>query len=386
MNILTRSIQKELNHYYKLIRSGEFELTHISNSAFTQARAKLKHTAFVELSDRVTDEFYNEAPWMSWHGRRVLSVDGSTVCLPDHPDLRKVYGTHQLGSGKREKLMARISHLYDPLNKMVLHATIAKYRKSEKALCEEHLDSIQSGDVVLFDRYYASVWLFLVLEKMGADFVMRLNEKHWKAAKDLIKEDAEDRIVEFQVSPEHLHFLRKYGVTDTKIKCRLVRIKLQSGANMVLCTSIKEKNIYSLGDIAQVYGKRWGIEESYKFLKCRLDIANFSGKTPHAILQDFYVKIFLSNLCTLVTLEQELKLEQGHKKGGKKLRYRLNRTFAISSFKDLPIFIFIKRKLKQALDAFYSVVKKALSPVRENRSFPRRTSIRKLSPTNYKPI
>jgi hypothetical protein len=386
MNILTRSIQKELNHYYKLIRSGEFELTHISNSAFTQARAKLKHTAFVELSDRVIDEFYNEAPWMSWHGRRVLSVDGSTVCLPDHPDLREVYGTHQLGSGERKKVMARISHLYDPLNKMVLHATIGKYKKSEKSMCEEHLDSIQSGDVVLFDRYYASVWLFLVLEKMGVDFVMRLNEKHWNAAKDLIKDDADDRMVEFQVSPEHLHFLKKYGVTNTKIKCRLVRVKLQSGANMVLCTSMKEKEAYSWNDIAQVYGKRWGIEESYKFLKCRLDIANFSGKTPHAILQDFHVKIFLSNLCTLVTLEQELKLEQEHKKGGKKLRYRLNRTFAISSFKDLPIFIFLKRKLKQALDAFYSVVKKALSPIRENRSFPRRTSIRKLTPTNYKPI
>lgn len=386
MNILTRSVQKELNHYYKLIRSGEFELTHISNSAFTQARAKLKHTAFVELSDRVIDEFYNEAPWMSWHGRRVLSVDGSTVCLPDHPDLRKVYGTHRLGSGKREKLMARISHLYDPLNKMVLHATIAEYKKSEKSLCEGHLDSIQSGDVVLFDRYYASVWLFLVLEKMGVDFVMRLNEKHWNAAKDLIKDNAQDRIVEFQVSPEHLHFLKKYGVPNTKIKCRLVRIKLQSGGNMVLCTSMKENEVYSGDDIGRVYGKRWGIEESYKFLKCRLDIANFSGKTPHAILQDFYVKIFLSNLCTLVTLEQELKLEEEHKKGGKKLKYRLNRTFAISSFKDIPIFIFLKRKIKQALDAFYSVIKKALSPVRENRSFPRRTSIRKLSPTNYKPI
>ena len=155
---------------------------------------------------------------------------------------------------------------------------------------------------------------------------------------------------------------------------------------MVLCTSMKDDDIYSPDDIAQVYGKRWGIEESYKFLKCRLDIANFTGKTPHAILQDFYVKIFLSNLCTLVTLEQELKLEEEHNNGRKKLRYRLNRTFAISSFKDLPIFIFLKGKLKQALTAFYSVVKKSLSPVRENRLFPRRTSIRKLSPTNYKPI
>ena len=385
MNLLSRSIQKELNHYYRLMRSGEFELTHISNSAFTQARAKLKHTAFMELSERVVDEFYNEAPWMSWHGRRVLSIDGSPVCLPYHSELKKVYGTHALGSGKREKLMARISHLYDPLNKMVLHGTIAEYKKSEMSLCEGHLDSIQSGDVVLFDRYYASVWLFMVLEKIGADFVMRLKEKQWKAAKSLMKDQAQDRIVEFEVSQEHLHLLKKYGVINTKIKCRLVRVKQQSGEDMVLCTSMKENQIYSADDIAKVYSKRWGIEESYKFLKCRLDLTNFSGRTPHAILQDFYVKIFLSNLCTLVTLEQELKLEK-QQKGGQKKKCQIHRTFALSSFKDLPIFIFLKRKLKQALDAFYKLIKQALSPVRENRSFPRRTSIRKLSPTNYKPI
>jgi hypothetical protein len=59
MTLLSKSIQKELNHYYRLMQSGEFELAQISNSAFTQARAKLKHTAFIELSDRVVEEFYD---------------------------------------------------------------------------------------------------------------------------------------------------------------------------------------------------------------------------------------------------------------------------------------------------------------------------------------
>lgn len=386
MNVLTKSIQKELNHYYKLIHDGEFDLPQISKSAFTQARAKLKHTAFVELSDRVIDEFYSEAPWMSWYGRRVLSVDGSTVCLPDSDSLRAVYGEHRLGAGDRQKVMARISQLYDPLNKIIVHALIDKYRKSEKSLCEEHLDHIQSGDVVLFDRYYPSVWLFLVLEKIGADFVMRLNEKHWNAAKELIRDKCNDRIVEFKVSPEHLPLLKKYGVSRTTITCRLVREKLDKGGEMVLCTSLKEKDVYDKDALVAVYRKRWGIEESYKFLKCRLDIQNFTGKTPHAILQDFYVKIFLSNLLTLVTLEQELMLEEEDKTNGKKFKYKLNRTFAISNFKDLPIFIFLKKKLRQALDAFQRIIKTALLPIRDNRTFPRRTSIRKLSPAYYKPI
>jgi len=187
MNVITKSVQKELNHYYKLIQSGQFDIQHISKSAFTQARAKLKHTAFVELNDQLVNEFYNEAPWMSWNGRRTLSVDGSTMVLPDSPSLREVYTAHRFGAGEREKLIARISHLYDPLNKMIIHASVGKYTDSEKELCKGHLDFIQSGDIVLGDRYYASVWLFLVLQKIGADFVVRLNEEHWTAAKQLLK-------------------------------------------------------------------------------------------------------------------------------------------------------------------------------------------------------
>lgn len=386
MNVVTRSIQKELNHYYKLIKSGDFDLQHVSQGAFTQARAKLKHTAFIELSDRVVDEFYNEAPWMSWHGRRVLSVDGSTIALPNSDSLREEYTAHRFGAGEREKLIARISHLYDPLNKIIVNASIGKYRDSEKSLCEQHLDSIQSGDVVLFDRYYPSIWLFLVLEKIGADFVMRLNEQHWTAAKKLLAGNVNEKTEEFSVSSNHLNMLEKYQVGETKIKCRLIRYRLENGEQMVLCTSLKEREVYDRQEIFDLYAKRWGIEESYKFLKCRLDIENFTGKTPHAILQDFYVKVLLSNLCSLVMLEKEIQLEDDERKGGRKHKYQLNRTFALSNFKDLPIFIFLKRKIKQALDAFNLIVQRAITPVRPNRSFPRRSSPRKLSKMNYKPI
>lgn len=386
MNVISKSIQKELNHYYKLIRSGDFDFQHVSKGAFTQARAKLKHTAFIELSNRVVDEFYNEAPWMSWYGRRVLSVDGSTLALPDSDSLREEYSAHRFGAGEREKLIARISHLYDPLNKIIVNACIGKYTDSEKSLGEQHLDSIQSGDVVLFDRYYPSAWLFLVLQKLGADFVIRLNEEHWTAAKKLLNGNVNEKTEEFSVSANHLDLLEKYQVNERKIKCRLIRYRLENGEKMVLCTSLKERENYDRQSIFDLYGKRWGIEESYKFLKCRLDMENFTGKTPHAILQDFYVKVLLSNLCTLAMLEKEIQLEDNNQKGGRKHKYQLNRTFAISNFKDLPIFIFLKQKIKLALDAFNQIVQRALSPVRPNRSFPRRSSPRKLSKMNYKPV
>jgi hypothetical protein len=386
MNIITRSIQKELNHYYKLLRSGEFDIQEISKSAFTQARAKLKHTAFIELSDMVVEEFYNHSPWMSWFGRRVLSIDGSTIQLPDSPSLREVYTVHRFGAGEREKILAQISHLYDPLNNIVLHASMGRYVDSEMSLCKTHFDSLEAGDVLLLDRYYAAAWLMLVLQKTGVDFVIRLNEKNWKAAQDLLAGKVNEKTAEFQVYSQHYKLLEEYGISERKIKCRLIRTTLKNGEKMVLCTSLTDRAAYERDQIVELYAKRWGIEENYKFLKSRLDLENFTGKTPHAILQDFYVKVLLSNLCTLVTLDEQIKQERRDNDNFRKHAYRLNRTFALSSLKDLPVFIFLKRKLKQALEAFRAIVGKALVPIRPNRSFPRRSSPRKLSKMNYKPI
>jgi len=45
--------------------------------------------------------------------------------------------------------------------------------------------------------------------------------------------------------------------------------------------------------IINLYRQRWGVEEAFKTLKARLDVIHFSGKTLHAVQQDFYANVFL---------------------------------------------------------------------------------------------
>jgi hypothetical protein len=386
MNLLTKSIQKELNHFFKLIRSEDFDINEVSKSAFTQARAKLKAEAFVELSELITQDFYDKMPWMSWLGHRILSCDGSTMVLPDSPQLREQYSTHAFGSGEREKIIARISQLYDPLNDMILHASVGKYTDSEKSLNDSHLPYVQSGDVILMDRYYAAIWLFKVLQGKGAHFVCRLNESHWKVARQMVANGEREKQVEFTVSRNHLGILQHHGIEETKITCRLIALPLKNGDTMVLCTSLLDQEKYSATLVLDLYKKRWGIEESFKVIKCRLDVENFTGKTPRAVLQDFHVKIFLSNLCSFLTLQQQLKIERQASDGAKKHPYKINRSFALSTLKDFPVYFFLKKSIKRALHAFHEAIIRCLSIIRPGRTFQRRPTVRKHSKMNYKPI
>ena len=62
----------------------------VTAAAFTKARAKLKHTAFIELNrEAVVGVCYGEGDYKRYKGFRVLGIDGSKLLLPDTLDLEQ---------------------------------------------------------------------------------------------------------------------------------------------------------------------------------------------------------------------------------------------------------------------------------------------------------
>ena len=49
LNMLKRSLQDELDEFFRAIQRNEVSERLVTKSAFTQARKKFKHTAFIEL-------------------------------------------------------------------------------------------------------------------------------------------------------------------------------------------------------------------------------------------------------------------------------------------------------------------------------------------------
>jgi len=87
INKSNKSIQNSLNDM-KLNKNIDFK---VSNSAYTQARAKLKHTAFIELSDKTVELFYEDGEYNRYKGFRVLAIDGSITILPNSEDIKKEF-------------------------------------------------------------------------------------------------------------------------------------------------------------------------------------------------------------------------------------------------------------------------------------------------------
>lgn len=173
----TKSLQSRLNTF--LPKLGKTQLT-VDKSAYSRARAKLKHTAFIELNQvAVVATMYEDGDHQTWQGHRVLAVDGSKLQLPDNPDTRVAFGTWSYWTQQKDKdisgtrTMALGSVLYDVLNRVAVDARLERYDAYEVDIAKEHLKYTQRGDLIIYDRGYCTFkrYRHAFISNLGNDLV-----------------------------------------------------------------------------------------------------------------------------------------------------------------------------------------------------------------------
>ena len=117
--------------------------------------------------------------------------------------------------------------------------------------------------------------------------------------------------------------------------------------------------------------KRWGIETKYNDVKNKLEIENFTGYSPDAILQDFYATMFLANLAGVLEYDLHEEIEAAHTKPENLYDYRMNIAMTISELKRTVVEMLAttSRLKRERLYAQMTIrLTKAVVPVRPNRS------------------
>lgn len=71
----------------------------------------------------------------------------------------------------------------------------------------------------------------------------------------------------------------------------MIKIILEDGNIGILFTSLLDPIKYKIAGFGEFYHFKWNHEESYKLMKNKYEINNFSGKKEIAVEQDFHAKI-----------------------------------------------------------------------------------------------
>ncbi len=366
LNMVNGSVQSELSRFFQVIQNQPVATHGVSTAAFSKARNKFSFTAFKELNQHLTTEFYDTESARRWHGLRLLAVDGSVIPLPDREELHNYFGKSR---GFASHPSARLSQLYDISNKLTLDVQVAPHAVGERSLAMRHLDCAQEGDLVLYDRGYPANWLFTLHQESKIHFCARAPVDFSNIIKEFLVSGVCDAQFEFPCIEKSLRKCRKLGLPTSPLTLRLVRIELKGKEPEVLMTSLVDRDQFPYEVFKDLYHQRWFVEEDYKLMKSRLEVENFSGLSVEAIKQDVHAKVLTKNIAAIAVYEADSIAKEiySHRKRG----YRINFTYALSQLKDNVIRFVLQLVPPEITALLIRQIAKVVNALRPERSFPR---------------
>ena len=348
------SLQAGLNAFFDAQKDRQIEY---SKQAFSKGRKRIKPEAFQELFQRVVDSFYEKAELTGWKGYQLFGIDGTRLNLPCTNELAELYGV-QTSQGAPQ-VQALVSCVYDLLNGMIVDTRFAPCRSSERAAAKDMIGSFRLKTVLkpvfIMDRGYPAAELIDAIVSSGYHFMMRCPTEFLRS----MKLPEQDNTVE-----------HRFAKLKHSLKLRVLKIQLSNGNIEYLATNIFDPQI-TLDDFKWAYRKRWGIETKYNDVKNKLEIENFTGYSPDAILQDFYATMFLTALAGVLEYDLREEIEAAHTKPENRHAYKLNVAMTISELKRTVVEMLstASRRKRERLYAHMAVrLTKAVVPVRPGRS------------------
>ena len=375
-----KSIQRHLHEFLDELSQGAL-FEPLTSGAVTHARAKLKESAFIELNQScVLPVIYGpEHPIHRWRGLRLLGVDSSLLRLPQSQKLGEHFGwkeaRNQKGATGTRYPEARLSVVYDVLNRVGLETRLEPSTLGEVALAIEQVVCLQSGDVVINDRGFSGFLYFAWILHQRAHFIGRCSKGSFLDAQLMfgLNRSNQSKTVWLHCPPTQKAECQRLEL-PLKIKVRFVSVRLPSGELEVLATSLLDQTLYPTEEFLRVYHWRWEHETFHLMLKSRLELENFSGETLEAVRQEVHAAVLMANLESLLSEPAQAALtEQNSPAIHPRQINRANSYHALKDqvldllYRDVPASTVINQLMK--------LFKGSPVPVRPDRKVPRRPRI-----------
>lgn len=293
-------------------------LSDVSLSAISQGRQKIRFLLYSHVFYRMNDLFSSEDD-KTFHGWRLLSVDGSELSVsPDGNDM-STYGGSKKGS-KHHFYLA--NPLYDVLNHVYLDLVMQPGSQKNEDSAFLELAQRYEGEKAIFicDRGYEALMTFYRLNQTDKHFVIRIKDE--SSSTSILKHyptpDTEEYDIPFDVTLtcknnshvkanwETCKYISSYskhpefqnGVTELPLHGRVVRYKtvcegIESFITLFTNLPFDE---FTTEDLCEIYRLRWQIELSYRDIKERIGLKDVHGRKKELVIGEVFAKMTLYNL------------------------------------------------------------------------------------------
>lgn len=266
-----------------------------TDNAVIKARLRLGVEPVIALFQRLSGRATASIP--TWNGLYTYTVDSVHFLMPDSPENVREFGKHK--SSRRNQTafpQMKVVALIATHVRMVRDFIIGGCNDPERPSCEEFLAHLGPTDLLLLDRGYHAVWLFLKCMEKGVHFICRASSSYRPKIISVLGRG--DYLVELcariPIEPNARRGREK--------RCRRVRIVLRMIVSYVgrhkpvsILTDLGDRTIYPALEMARFYHERWECELAHDELKTHLAAVaggtldtTFRSITTTGVFQEVY--------------------------------------------------------------------------------------------------
>lgn len=298
-----RSCQRAVNEAAVKRLVGELPRASTHTGGYCRARFRLPQAMVAGLTRHTGRMMSATAPraWC-WHGHPVRLVDGTTLAMSDTAANQATYPQSRSQAPGLGFPRCRLVGILCLGSGAVLDAAAGGYRgkgNDEQTLLRTLLDTLESGDLLLGDAYYASFFLFCALKERGVEAVFeqqgsRRRSTDFRRGRRL---GARDHIVEIHKPPR-----KPPWMTDAQFaqapETLFVR-ELATGGKILVTTLLCPKKTPKAA-LKALYRSRWHVELDLRHIKTTLGMDMLSCKTPAMVHKEIWVYLLAYNLIRLM--------------------------------------------------------------------------------------
>ena len=259
----------------------------VSKSALSQARTRLGWQVMAQLAEECLTPIAQPHTQGAWFkGLRVVSVDGSTLDVPDEAANELAFGRPSAWQGKAAYPQLRFVGLLEGGTHVMFATALGAYTDSETSLFGQLIARLKPDMLCLADRFFLGYTLWCKARQTGAQLLWRVK----KNAVFPVSQALPDGSYLSELRPDRASGLA--GCQPHKV--RIIEYHLdddpQAEPLYRLVTSVLDLDVASAQELAVLYHERWEIESTLGEMKTYLRGARvvLRSKTPDLVRQEFY--------------------------------------------------------------------------------------------------
>jgi hypothetical protein len=287
MNVSCREVLRCLLEGLQWLKVPSTSIKVAGKSGISQARTRLGDEAVRRLHDAIVRPIATPATKGAWFKHwRLVSLDGSTLDVPDEPALEAAFGRPGAGHGESAYPQIRFVSLVENGTHVLFGTQMAGCATSEIALTAHVLSALRAGMLCLADRNFFGYEMWRRACATGADLLWRIK----KNARLKCERRLPDGSYLSHIYPSERD--RRRGTNGVKVRVIDYRLEGVADAEPIyrLVTTILDPTMASAEELAALYHERWEIETALDELKTHVRGAKIvlRSKTAELVRQELF--------------------------------------------------------------------------------------------------